>query len=378
MQQYIYKNNKALRYGYTTGSCSAAAAKAATKMLLTGETIEHVELMTPKGFKLLLEVEDIEREVDAVSCSIVKDGGDDPDATHGMKIYAKVSKKGKDIRIEGGIGIGRVTKAGLKRAVGEAAINPVPLQMIRDEVNQVREQCQYEGGLEVLIYAPEGLERAKKTFNERLGIIGGISILGTSGIVEPMSEQAIVETIKIELDMLKANGYTRLVIAPGNYGVGFIEACLGLKDIPVVKYSNFLGETLDYIVYRGFEEVFLVGHIGKLVKVAAGVMNTHSKYADARLEVLGVHTAMQGYGGAIIESIMAAPTTDEALRIIMGLKNADKILKTIMEKIQFHIDYRTQRKVKTFCIIFSEEKGLLGQTEGAMERIKQLEGVCER
>lgn len=375
MERYIYKNNKRLRYGYTTGSCAAAAAKAATWMLLTHEVLEEVELMTPKGFGLKLKVEDIIQEEGAISCSIVKDGGDDPDATHGMKIYAKVSKiEEAIIEVDGGIGIGRMTKPGLKRPIGCAAINPVPLQMITSEVESIKEEQGYTGGLRIIIYAPEGETRAERTFNERLGIVGGISILGTSGIVEPMSEEAIIDTIKIELDVLKASGHDIIAIAPGNYGVDFMKEHLDLEGVPLVKYSNFLGETLDHIAHLGFERALLVGHIGKLVKVAAGIMNTHSKYADARLEVLGVHAAMQGYGGKVIKDIMAATTTDEAIRIIKELPEWELILKSIMDKIKFHIDYRTKKKVDIEIMMFSEIHGLLGQTENAIDYKDKLKG----
>ncbi|MEG0352844.1 MAG: cobalt-precorrin-5B (C(1))-methyltransferase CbiD [Cellulosilyticaceae bacterium] len=376
MEQYIYKNNKRLKYGYTTGSCAAAAAKAAAWMILTQEKVEQVELMTPKGFGLRLKVEDICQEKEFVSCSIVKDGGDDPDATHGMKIYARVSQIEEPIiTVDGGIGIGRVTKAGLKCAIGCAAINPVPLQMIRNEVENVSKELGYKLGLRVVIYAPEGEARAEKTFNGRLGIVGGISILGTSGIVEPMSEQAIVDTIKIELDMLKANGHEIIAIAPGNYGMGFMKDSLDLEGVPLVKYSNFLGETLDYITHLAFERVLLVGHVGKMVKVAAGVMNTHSKYADARLEVLGVHTAMQGYGGEIIKEIMASTTTDEAIRIIKALEESEYILGSIMDKIKFHIDYRTKQKVAIAIVMFSEVHGLLSTTKNVKAYMNELKGV---
>lgn len=364
MDTYIVKGQKALRYGYTTGSCAAAAAKAAAMMLLKGEIISEVELKVPKGVTLSLEVCEIERTKNSVSCAVIKDGGDDPDVTHGMKIYAKVTKCGGDsVLIDGGAGIGRVTRQGLKCEIGSAAINPVPRQMINEEVRKVCKDACYEQGLSVCIYAPEGVEVAQKTFNPRLGIVGGISILGTSGIVEPMSEAALVETIKVELDMQHALGKKQILICPGNYGVDFAKDALQLDLEQAVKYSNYLGETLDYISYLGFERVLIIGHIGKLVKVAAGIMNTHSKYADGRLEVLAAHAALYGHSKPIIEKIMDSVTTDEALRLLKEQDGFESIMQSVMNKIKMHIDFRVKGKVDVQILMFSSELGTVAKSE---------------
>lgn len=371
MDTYVVKGQQALKYGYTTGSCAAASAKAAARMLLAEEEVSEVKLTTPKGIRLALEVCDCIRSKAFVSCAVVKDAGDDPDVTHGMRIYARVSKReGAGIVIEGGIGIGRVTLSGLKCPVGSAAINPVPLRMIEEEVRKVCEEVGYKEGLEVLIYAPEGEVIAKKTFNERLGIVGGISILGTSGIVEPMSEVALVDTIKIELDMQYAAGKKRILICPGNYGIDFAREDLGLDLNQAVKYSNYLGETLDYMSYLGFEEVLIVGHIGKLVKVAAGVMNTHSKYADARLEVLATHAALYGHSKALIQKIMESVTTEEALRLLKEEEGFKAIMQSVMNKIKMHIDFRVKGKVDVQVIMFSNDLGVIAQTEKVEKVLK--------
>ena len=336
MEEYIVKGQEKLRWGYTTGSCATAATKAATWMLLTEEDIDEVKISTPKGISLSLEVYDTCRKVDSISCAVIKDAGDDPDVTHGMKIYARVTKAEEGIHIDGGIGIGRVMQKGLKCAVGEAAINPVPRKMIEEAVKDVCEQQGYKGGIDILIYAPEGEEISKKTYNSRLGIIGGISILGTSGIVEPMSESALIETIRMELKVRQARKLENILISPGNYGRDFALQELGIDLEESIKYSNYLGETLDYITYLGFKKVLLVGHIGKLVKVAAGIMNTHSKYADGRMEVIAVHTALRGYSSKIIKEIMESKTTDGALQIIEDLPHYEEIIISIINKIQEH------------------------------------------
>lgn len=373
MEVYQVKDQKALRCGYTTGSCATAAAKAATLMLLGEERINEVQFTTPKGILLQLEVGDVACELDYVCCSILKDAGDDPDVTHGMKIYAKVTKSVAGISIEGGIGIGRITKPGLKRSIGQAAINPIPLQMIEKEVKAVCEKQGYLGGLDILIFAPEGEKIAQKTFNPRLGIVGGISILGTTGIVEPMSEAALIDTIKIELNMRYEMGDRYLLLCPGNYGLDFAKEIMGLQIDKALKYSNYLGETLDYIYYLGFEKVIIIGHVGKLIKVAAGVMNTHSKYADARLEVFATYAALYGHPKEVIEAIMSSVTTEEALRILKEQEGFETIMQRIMDKIKDHIDYRVKNKVSIEILMFSQEYGLLGQTKEAEKELKSFQ-----
>lgn len=372
VESYIVKGQEMLRLGYTTGSCASAAAKAATWMLLKDEKIEQVKICTPKGIELLLDIQDVLVTQEYVSCAVIKDGGDDPDVTHGMKIYVEVSKRlEQGVYIEGGEGIGRITKSGLKCPVGEAAINPVPRQMITKEVKAICDQVDYREGLRVVVFAPEGEEIAKRTFNPRLGIVGGISILGTSGIVEPMSEKALIETIYAELQVKAASKVKQLLICPGNYGKDFARKQLGLDLEQGIKYSNYLGETLDHIVYLGFQKVLLVGHIGKLVKIAAGVMNTHSKYADARFEVLASHAAMQGVSKEVICSVMESVTTDGALKILNDQPCYEAIIASIVNKIQQHIDFRVKDKVQVEVILFGEQ-GILAKSRYADELIKNF------
>ena len=266
MERYMEKDGKRLRLGYTTGSCAAAAAKAAAWMLLTGQRKERIQIQTPKGIPLDLPVLDIRMEPDRVSCAIEKDSGDDPDVTKGMHITVEVSRTEESgFHIDGGPGVGRVTKPGLDQPVGNAAINSVPRQMIRENLEEVCRITDYRGGLAVVISAPGGEEIAKKSFNPRLGIEGGISILGTTGIVEPMSEQALVDTIRVELRQRKINGAQYVLLAPGNYGSDFIKESLLLDPARGVLVSNYIGDALDICRELGFRGILLVGHIGKLV-----------------------------------------------------------------------------------------------------------------
>ena len=376
MEQFVYKNHKKLRYGYTTGSCAAAASKAAAAMLLSGKEISYVELHTPKGIDLRLEVLDISREDNAVSCAIQKDGGDDPDVTNGILIYAKVSREPADeaqIIIDGGIGVGRVTKPGLEQPVGAAAINKVPRQMIRENLEAVCEQYHYHGKLSVVISIPSGVELAAKTFNPRLGIVGGISVLGTSGIVEPMSEQALIDTIRVEMRQKLAHGMEYLLVVPGNYGIDFLDQYgHGLQLEDAVKCSNFVGEALDAAVEFGAKGVLLVGHIGKFIKLAGGIMNTHSHNADARMELLTVHAALLGAPVELLQKMMECVTTDDALKYLKEADLMEPVMERIMEKMEFYVNQRAQHQLELGVITFSNVFGILGQTKNVPDLVKKI------
>ena len=376
MEQFVYKNHKKLRYGYTTGSCAAAASKAAAAMLLSGKEISYVELHTPKGIDLRLEVLDISREDNAVSCAIQKDGGDDPDVTNGILIYAKVSREPADeaqIIIDGGIGVGRVTKPGLEQPVGAAAINKVPRQMIRENLEAVCEQYHYHGKLSVVISIPSGVELAAKTFNPRLGIVGGISVLGTSGIVEPMSEQALIDTIRVEMRQKLANDMEYLLVVPGNYGIDFLDQYgHGLQLEDAVKCSNFVGEALDAAVEFGAKGVLLVGHIGKFVKLAGGIMNTHSHNADARMELLTVHAALLGAPVELLQKMMECVTTDDALKYLKEADLMEPVMERIMEKMEFYVNQRAQHQLDLGGITCANVFGILGQTKNVPDLVKKI------
>lgn len=363
MDEFVVCGQKKLRMGGTTGSCAAAAAKAAVMMLLSAEAVRHVSLDTPKGIRLEWAVHAPVWSEQAASCQIIKDAGDDPDVTDGMSIEAVVSKTDKGITIDGGEGIGRVTKPGLKILPGQAAINPVPLRMIEEAVKQTAGQYGYSGGLHIVISAPEGARIAQRTMNERLGITGGLSILGTSGIVEPMSEQAIVETIRAAIDVQLAQGCARLVVTPGNYGRDFAQTALRLDMDSAVKCSNFLGETLDYAVLAGAGHMTLIGHAGKLVKLAGGIMNTHSRMADARMEILAAHAAMAGAGAQMLKQVMGCVTVDAAISFMQNEAFFAPMWASIGEKIGFHIRERTKGRLQVRYIVFTQEYGVLIDAE---------------
>lgn len=359
-------NRKKLRSGYTTGTCAAIAAKAAVKMLLLQKEITTEFVDTPKGVKVTVEICDIQLQKNQVTCGVKKDAGDDPDVTNGIMIYATVTlTKEQEIQVDGGIGVGRVTKPGLSQNIGEAAINPVPKAMIAGEVSKVLEQYHCDKGAKVIISVPEGEEIARKTFNPQLGIVGGISILGTSGIVEPMSQQALIDTIQTELNVRKAEGVKHLIITPGNYGEDFIREQLKVELRQAVKCSNFVGKTIDMAVDMEFESILLVGHIGKFVKLAAGIMNTHSHEADGRMEVFTAHAAVAGAPVEVLREIMECISTDQAVKLLSESGYLTQTMDSIMKRIEFHITKRCGTETPIGAILFSNVHGILGKTEKA-------------
>ena len=375
---YVIRNQKKLRFGYTTGSCAAGAARGAARLLFGEDEISEVELMTPKGILLHLEILDRKRSENAASCAVRKDAGDDPDTTNGILVYAKVEKflirsdMEDRIVIDGGIGVGRVTKPGLSQKVGEAAINPVPRAMILQAVEEIADQYHYEGGLKVTISVPEGEKIARKTFNPRLGIVGGISILGTSGIVEPMSEKALIDSIRVEMTQHAAMGEQYMLVTPGNYGADYLREHMELPFEKNIKCSNYVGETIDMAVDMGVKGILFISHIGKFVKVAAGIMNTHSHSADARMEVLCSNAIRAGGDLACARSILQCNTTDEALRVLDENHILKETMKEITDRIQFYLDHRSYQQILLGAVIFSNEYGYLGQTANAADLIDKI------
>ncbi len=371
MEEYQFSQGKELRCGYTTGSCATAASKAAATMLLTGERVETVRIDTPKGIVLDLEPLDVDMTPDYVSCAIRKDSGDDPDDTNGVLVYARAERCAESgVQIEGGVGVGRVTKPGLACAVGGPAINPTPRKMITTEVGKAMAAAAYDGGIKVTISIPAGVEIAKKTFNPRLGIIGGLSVLGTSGIVEPMSEKALIETMYVEIRAQKARGNKNLLVFFGNYGEDFTRDEMKLDLDGHVTCSNFVGELLDYAVYCGFETLLLIGHSGKLVKVAQGVMNTHSKYADCRTELMALEAMLHGASPEVGREIYGCLTTDEVTKILQREGLFEPVIDKVTERIDFYMQHRVHGKIKTAALMFSNVYGILGKTKYADELIQ--------
>ena len=389
MKEFVTVDGKELRLGYTTGSCAAAASKAAATMILTGRRLEGIKLKTPKGIELELNVEDITIEYDdstgepvLVRCAIRKDSGDDPDVTNGALVYSQVTLtdlKG-EVDIDGGYGVGRVTKPGLDQPVGNAAINSVPRKMITENLQEVARELSYGGGFKVVISIPLGVELARKTFNPRLGIEGGISVIGTTGIVEPMSERALIDTIKVELTQKKELGYEYVLLTPGNYGSDFIRDGIGIDPEMAVQTSNFIGDSIDMCVQLGFKGALLIGHIGKLVKIAGNMLNTHSKYGDCRMEILGSAAAVYGVKPETARYILGCAACDEAVRVMREEGIDEAALQLVSDRIEHNLDNRAFKacaigqSFEVGAIMFSKEYGKLGETAKAQELLGKIVG----
>ncbi|MCI8320561.1 MAG: cobalamin biosynthesis protein CbiD [Dorea sp.] len=373
-----------LRCGYTTGTCAQGATKAAMQLLFgirKADGMDEIWVELPKGQKQRLRIWDIKIEYKdlssipyVVSCAVKKDAGDDPDITDGIFVYSKVTRRDEDgrgrvITVDGGEGVGRVTKPGLEQAVGEAAINRIPRQMVIKEAEKVCEEVEYEGRIDVEISIPQGEELAKRTFNPRLGVKGGLSILGTSGIVEPMSEQAIVDTVYLDMKVKLAEQNTEkkyLILSPGNYGLEFLEENYGIEETKVVKCSNFIGQSIDMAGELGCTALLFAGHIGKLIKVAGGIMNTHSAQADCRMELLAAAALRAGFSAEKASGLLDCMTVDDALSRCTK-EERKSLMEQIMEKIKQYLNLRSGKEMTVEAIVFSKMYGLLGKTSHADE-----------
>lgn len=405
MEEYVYIDGKKYRRGYTTGSCATGTSKAAVYMLITKNRINTINIDTPKGIPLLLKVDNINISDTFVECSIKKDGGDDIDATHTMDIYARaeiVAKNDKNkgyltlkdidslstnseckselykfIRVYGGTGIGVVTKKGLSMDVGKPAINPTPLKMINHEIRKLigdnfESILGNDKVLKITIFAPQGETVAKKTFNPRLGIVGGISIIGTTGIVEPMSDDGWKKSLSIELQMKKEQGLDKIILVPGNHGEQFIREKLNLDIKYVVRVSNFIGYMIKEAQRIGYKKILMAGHIGKFIKVSAGIFNTHSKVADARSEILVANLALMGARYEFLNKINQCVTTEEAVELINNSEYREvyNILSNkCRERVKQYLNEDSD-DIDVEVIIFSMDKSLLGKSDNTDDLVE--------
>lgn len=364
MDDYAYVNGKKLRKGFTTGTCATAATAAAISMILNQDIEEKVTVSTANGVEVTMDIKDPSFGELTASAAVEKDGGDDADATHGLLIYSTVTllPDSNDIEIDGGEGVGRVTQKGLKCDVGMAAINPTPRAMIEKTARQLLgPNC----GAKIIISVPGGEETAKLTYNSRLGIVGGISILGTTGIVNPMSEESWKASITIELTMLYNQGYRSVVLAPGNYGEDFATNVLGIPPHRIVNMSNFVGHVLKEVQRIGFTRVLMVGHMGKFIKVAGGIFSTHSKDSDARMEIIMANLALLGAPVELLEKVDQCITTDAAGTLIEEY-HYEEVYQVLVDKMKFRSERLLRNRkpeVSIDVVTFGTEAGYLASTQ---------------
>ncbi|MCC8164790.1 MAG: cobalt-precorrin-5B (C(1))-methyltransferase CbiD [Planctomycetes bacterium] len=354
-----------LRTGFTTGTCAAVAAGAAATLLIGGETVDSYSVTMPDGTAARLPVRTWMEGSDSAVATVIKDAGDDPDITDGIEVVVRVTKRSDaDIRIDGGAGVGRVTKPGLDQPVGAAAINSVPRQMIARAVDDARTLSGYPSGFDVLVTIPQGEVLAARTFNPRLGIVGGLSVLGTTGIVEPMSSRALLDSLEAEMRMHRAGGSDVLVITPGKYGEAFLSGYAPLRTVPSVVCANYIGDALDRAVATGFDRLVFVGHIGKMIKLSGGILDTHSRVADGRLELLALQAALAGAGTADLGEILEAATVDQGLETVTRLGFLDAVLQGILDRAEKYLRERAGRTgraddIATGLVLFSNRDNLV-------------------
>ena len=352
-------NCRLLRYGYTTGSCAAAAAKAAAFMLQNQTFIKTVTILTPLGIPLELDVLHPKMTRNQVQCAVQKDAGDDPDVTDGVQVVAAVRfQVPETVTIEAGEGIGLVTREGIGIPVGQSAISKTPCKMIQQELLPFIKPAR---GIHLLLSIPGGADIAPRTMNPRLGIEGGISIIGTTGIVEPMSQDGFIKALFIEIDMLLQDNPYEITLVFGNYGKQFFsDHCGPGNKKPVLKIGNVLGEVLDYLKTKEVRLIRLVGHIGKMIKVAGGIFNTMNRIADGRLEICAALAAASGAPAHTVRSILKAVTTEAALALI-PLQVKDSFVSLCLKRVASYLRHRLGNRHRLQLIMFSLESGRLGQ-----------------
>ena len=371
MDEYLYFRGKKLRYGYTTGSSATAATKAALMYILddSKHDIPEVTIKLPSGNSLTISVNSLEKKENSVLASVIKDGGDDPDVTHGLEIYSKVSlRNDSKINIFGGIGVGKVTKKGLPIAPGNSAINPVPLKMIRETV----EEMLPEGlGADVEIFVPKGEETAKKTLNAKLGIIGGISILGTTGIVKPMSEESWKASLAIELKMaLENTGNGEAIFLFGNRGKQYLSDNFDDNTSQAIVISNFVGYMFDRACEFEAKKIYFIGELGKFVKVAGVIFHTHSRVSDAKMEILTANALLVGESTENMKKIMASNTTEEATKYIEKTEVYSLLAEKAKQKCEEYCR-RNGWELEVETLIISAEKEVLGNSRHFFDNFKR-------
>lgn len=305
-----------LRSGLTTGSCATATSLAAARLLLTGQASDAVQITLPKGKVVQMRLEFCRLLDDGAEAGTLKDAGDDPDVTHGALLYSRVRLQAQPgVRFVAGSGVGTVTRPGLVLAVGEPAINPVPRKMMTEHLQRLAEDAAYAGGFEVTVNVRDGENLALKTMNPRLGIIGGLSILGTSGIVRPFSCAAYIASIHQGIDVARTNGYLHIAACTGNASEDTMRQYYNLPEIALIEMGDFVGAVLKHLRKVPVDKLSICGGFGKISKLAAGHMDLHSRHSSIDLPQLAGWAAAIGADAELQAAIIQANTSQQALAL---------------------------------------------------------------
>ncbi|MEM3172157.1 MAG: cobalt-precorrin-5B (C(1))-methyltransferase [Candidatus Nitrosotenuis sp.] len=349
----VEKPRHKLRTGFTTGSCATAAAKAGVLAIINQKKIDVAEILLPKGNRLTLNISKCEFDMKSARCSVIKDGGDDPDVTHGAEIISEVyiTDKKNQIEIDGGEGVGRATKPGLGLEIGTAAINPTPKKMIIENLIETGKKILQTNGIKVIITVPNGKELAQKTDNPRLGILGGISILGTTGIVIPYSTASFAAAIRQSLDVTLAMNGDTVVLTTGGRSEEFSKKIIELPDHCFVQMGDFAGYTIQQCAKKGIKKAYVAGFVGKLAKIATGVKQTHVKGSKVDMEFLSMLARKCGASEQTIQKIRAANTARHVQEIIMEDK-VEGFFSAICSEVYRHMRAHSDNSVELEVILF--------------------------
>jgi len=349
-----------LRSGLTTGSCATATSLAAARLLLSGVCLDAVDITLPKGKSVHLRLAFCRRQADYAEAGTVKDAGDDPDVTHGALLFSRVRLTAEPgVRFVAGRGVGTVTRPGLVLAVGEPAINPVPRKMISDHLQGLARECGHTGGFEVTVHVENGEALALKTMNPRLGILGGLSILGTSGIVRPFSCAAYIASIQQGIDVAHSNGYGHIAACTGNASEDTMRRVYQLPDIALIEMGDFVGAVLKHLRRVPMAKLSLCGGFGKISKLAAGHMDLHSRHSSIDLPQLARWSAALGAGTELQAAIHTANTSQQALASAhaAGIKLGDAVCQHALDFARSVVPAQVQ--VEVFAI--DRQGGIVGQ-----------------
>ena len=351
---------KELRSGYTTGACAAAGVKAAF-LFMAGVDWREISLTALDGTLLTIPVKEVRETADGICAEVVKFSGDDPDITNGVSVFTTIQRRDEPgIVFRAGKGVGTVTKRGMSLPVGEPSINKGPRTLIRSVIEEMTGRP--DSGATISI--PEGVELAKKTLNPVLGIEGGISVIGTTGVLRPMSEEAFKDSLVPQIDVALAAQEPVLVFVPGKIGEK-IALSLGVPQTALIETSNFIGFMLDRAAERGAARILILGHTGKLVKMAAGVFHTHNRIADARLETLAAYAAAEGLAQDGVRAVLAANTTEDAMEIIASAGLMERVCSVIAERVHVRAERYVFGKVEVGALMVNFAGDILGADERA-------------